>query len=123
MSAGFSDVVYHLCWLAINIKGRVIYGSHRRQILQIVTVKRSSHAIGRQSLHQELYSEDVHAIIDQRLNGTSVGENVVGSLQDGRALLAFNASLCMIESAHPDTGQIALAKFGPRLTCSKPCNS
>lgn len=97
MSAGFSDVVHHLFLLAININARVIYGSHRRQILQIVTVKRSSHAIGRQSLHQELYSEDVHAIIDQRLNGTSVRENVVSSLQDGRALLAFNAGLCLYD--------------------------
>lgn len=88
MGAGVGDIVHHLFSLDINTNSRVICSPHSRQILQIVTVERSSHAIGRQSLHQELNSEDVHATIDQCLNCASIRENVVSSLQDGQALLA-----------------------------------
>lgn len=70
----------------------MVCDSHRRKVFQIGAVKRSSHAVGRQSFHQELNSEDVHAITDQRLNGTSVGENIVGSLEDVCELLQPNQS-------------------------------
>ena len=66
--------------------------THRGQIAQIGIVERSSQGVWNQPLHQERNPEDVHSLPFQGLDGTGVGEDIVGSL------CVLSAEICVSTS-------------------------
>ena len=74
--------------------------THRFQALHISRIRIARHITRHQTLHEERYSEDIHARIPQCLNGGRVGPGVI--------LVQFS-------------GDVVLAKLCAGLVDSNPC--
>lgn len=73
--------------MRVNHRRRPVTGNvvdHLAVALQVRRIHGAGHLVGHHALHQERHAEDIHALVDQDLDGGGVGEGVVGAL---RALL------------------------------------
>lgn len=66
--------------------------------LEIRRIHRPRHLVGHHALHQERHAEDVHALVDEDLDGARVGEGVVGAL----AALDMEYGLCILHIVEVD---------------------